>query len=921
MLSRLCLLSVAAVWFLVSATCNAQENINYQTGLTDGGLKTVIWATDNDDAVKNAELKLVIKTGSLAEEDDERGYAHFVEHLAFNNTAKYPKESLFRELEAFGLSFGAHSNAQTGFDSTIYKLTIKDVTAGKLDKAMEILSQWAMHVQFDQKTVDAEKGVIREEWRLRKPQETGWQARYIKELYRDSRFADRLPIGELEVIESATAESLEAFYQRWYQPENSALIVTGHVESDVVNKLVDKYFSPWQQSREITQQVYNISPESFSRHLTLSDKKVDSNSLQFSYFIPLSRPDNREEVYERQIWVAALDILKQRLDAQVQETAGKVSSVHVGWNYPSQDILAISVGAIVPGNGVEVATRLLAEEIAFLLEKGVTESELEAWKAKTFARNRTYTDNAKSLANQAVRHVMYDNPLQEQSEWLNMLEQRLPELERKTVNERLHQLLSGPVHSLVVHNPDIEVPTAKQMQAWISSSTESGAGRELSVADDQDAGDWPIQPSKKGEITAERTIGKHLQEWKLNNGIDVYYRYSDHKPGRVWYQLSGIGGTNNLNQEESIQARLALETIGGSGLRDMNGPQLDQWLTNNNMSLQPYFGFFDRGIYGDSDKQNFARLMRLLHISLTEAKVADQAWQHNLENNRQQLGQLAKSRTYPWRKQTDRILYANDAAFRLLTLDELNAVKPEQLKKIYDRDFAGAQNYQLAIVGDLSEQEARAAVEESIATLPKTVEMSSESQRPFPGITQSEDIEVKGSGDRAAILIHKLSLPKSAISGLRFTQLSYLRFWLDAVLLEELREKDGLVYSVNTTLEGGLQALEDFTLTVQLGCDPDKVPMVKQRITAILQQLADTPPEQERLAAWQKTRAASLADSLQKPVKLASAIMYAPQIGLPLDKLEDVAYRTQLPEAKRLADALGVFNSAEAKKIWLTWLP
>lgn len=173
-----------------------QNNIRYQSVINSSGLKTVVWPLTNDDAVKNAELQLVIKTGSLDERNDERGYAHFVEHMAFNNTEKYPKESLFRELESFGLSFGAHSNAFTDFHSTVYRLSLQNVTDAKLDKALEILSQWAMHVQFDQKTVDAEKGVIREEWRLRQPQKQGWQARYINALHKNSRFANRLPIGE-----------------------------------------------------------------------------------------------------------------------------------------------------------------------------------------------------------------------------------------------------------------------------------------------------------------------------------------------------------------------------------------------------------------------------------------------------------------------------------------------------------------------------------------------------------------------------------------------------------------------------------------------------------------------------------------------------------------------------------------------------
>ncbi len=917
MLKRMTFLSVFCTVFFIAAC--TQNNSILSEHVLSNNLRVIVDQSQAD----QVEVRLLIKTGSLQEHDNQQGFAHFVEHLAFNHTEKFPKETLFRQLESLGISPGIHSNAFTNFNSTLYNISLKAPTDEKLATALEILAQWAMHIQFDQKIIDAEKPIVKEEWRLRHPQEQGWQAQYLKAIHKDSRYANRLPIGDMSIIEQATATDLEAFYKKWYQPHNAALIITGAVNTDKVKKRIEQYFGDWKSTHAITPKVYNLSIDSIPEKLILADAKVDQNIVQLDYYLPYSRPRSTEALLERQIWGSGLDILRQRLKNRLQETKGKVSDVGVFWEYPSPDILHVGVFSTVSGEDLETATRLINEETQKLIQHGVTETELKTWTESKLAKSRTMKDTPEGAANLAVRHFLYDNPLSTWDEWLEQLEGFLPTLTAAQLNKLMGDLLSVKPNMLLVHNPDIQPPSQAQISIWLASSAKTAlASVQQPTPENKERGLWQIAPETTGEIVASRVINADLKEWTLSNGIKVYYRYSKEQPGKVWYHLSGIGGTDQLTQEQTVHARLALETIGSSGLREMNGPQLAQWISDNNLSLRPFYNFWERGAYGSSLKQDFAIALRLLHVSLTEGRVSPQAWEHNLGNNRQQLIQLSKSRIKPWREAIDTTLFQNDSAFRSVTLAELSAVTPDHLSAIYKDYYSGAQNYRLAIVGDIDEASARQAVLESMATLPAVQSTATLTARPFPRITKPSDLTISASGERAASLMYKLTLDKTKLPSLTFSELSYLQPWLRSTFMRELREKDGLVYSVNVAVEGGVKALKDFTLTIELACDPDKVAVVRERIAQILTNAAqNSEVTEERLAAWQAEKQAELQDVLNKPAELSVALLFASLLGIPLEKAEDIDYRTQRPMPESLQAALKMLIGPEAIPVWMVWMP
>ena len=263
-----------------------------------GSMQKFILKTDNDLPSNSVELRLVINHGSLSEKDNELGFAHLVEHIAFNDTAKYPNETLIPFLEKSGLAIGIHSNASTGFDSTIYKLSLKDPDAKKLELAIEVLSQWAMHVQFNQKVIDAEKPVVKEEWRSSQADKPGWRSKLFDTEYAGSHYLNREPIGDMEIIEAASAKDLEAFYKRWYQPQNAAVIVSGDIDTEQVNTLVDQYFEDWKSDPETTKTEYFVPIKSIPKLQVISDANVDGSFVSFSFYQNFSRANDVDGAYK-----------------------------------------------------------------------------------------------------------------------------------------------------------------------------------------------------------------------------------------------------------------------------------------------------------------------------------------------------------------------------------------------------------------------------------------------------------------------------------------------------------------------------------------------------------------------------------------------------------------------------------------------
>ena len=884
-------------------------------------IQSIVLKTDGVSATNEIEFRLVISHGSLSEQDNQRGLAHLVEHIAFNDTVKYPNESLIPVLEKSGMSLGIHSNATTHFDKTVYRLSLKDPSEVQLALAIDVLSQWAMHVQFKQSTVDAEKPVIIEEWRGYQPDENSWRRQLFRTEYANSRYLNRLPIGDMKIIESAKAKDLEAFYKRWYQPQNAALIVTGNVDSKQVNKLVDQYFGSWKSTEKPTKVDYALSTKAIPKVNVISDDTFDGSFVAINYYLKQPRAKTADELYKATTAKAALDILEQRLKASIQNTQGAVSSISTSPYYLSADTLKVEILANLSGGDVETGLELLTSQLNQLLKQGISQAELDGWRETLMKRTRLHQERSSDLANMAVDNFVYGSPLLRHAEWSAMLEKRLPALTVKQVNEAvLGQLNKQQAKLLVVHNPSITPPDQKALLAFVDNIEVAKAPVVVAKSNSTAEQAWDITPETTGELVKTKRFDNGLVEWTFGNNTRVVFKQNNNEPGKVSYVLSDDHGMEYLSEEQSLHARLALETIGGSGLRNMSGPELAQWLERKGIMHRPFYSFFNKGVQGRAATEDIVTAMNLLHVTLTEARVSPAARFHFLEQNKQTLKQLANSNAKPWQDKVSNLLYQGDAALRIMTKAELEGTNVADMETLYKQMFSGAQRYYLSVVGDISEEALLDAALSTIATLPKS-ELTDTQPRDFPRISQPEVAKIAGSGQKAAVVSHKLTLDKTALKGVKFKDLSYMSNWLRSSLLAELREKQGLVYSVAVLVEGRLPAQKDYTLTIQFSCDPEKVDELLAALEKVLKEQVETTAQAEQVAGWVSERKAQLKESLGRQGPLASELSSVAMKGIPLDKVLDVDYRATLTDPSALNRSLSALLSDKAIPTTLIWMP
>src|SRR5947207_9347815 len=236
---------------------------------------------------KRAELRLVVKAGSILEDDDQQGLAHLVEHMAFNGTKNFPKNKTIEFMESLGMRFGADVNAYTSFDETVYMLTVPTDKPEMMDKAMLILEDWAHNLSFDPTETEKERGVVMEEWRLGRGADMRMLQKIFPVLLKDSRYADRLPIGKQEIIQVGQQERLKQFYADWYRPDLMAVVAVGDFDKAAIEKMITTHFASIPaatKSRPRT--VYDVPDHTGTTYAIATDKEANNTSVEVDTILP-----------------------------------------------------------------------------------------------------------------------------------------------------------------------------------------------------------------------------------------------------------------------------------------------------------------------------------------------------------------------------------------------------------------------------------------------------------------------------------------------------------------------------------------------------------------------------------------------------------------------------------------------------------
>ncbi len=794
----------------------------------------------NEEPRNRVQLMMVVRAGSVLEEESERGLAHFAEHMAFNGTERFAKQQIVEYLESLGVNFGPDLNASTGFDTTTYELEVPTEDPEVLDTAFQILSDWAFAISFDPEEVDKERGVVIEEWRTRLGYGDRFLNHWIPLVFGSSRYTDRLPIGLLEVLETAQAEDLRAFYERWYRPNLMAVVVVGDIDIAEMETLVRRHFAPPPEGEAMQERAVVQPPTERPRYEVPSHAEprvtvfTDPEATGTSTFLVRTIPSGYGVTL-----AAYRDILIERLSfmmfnarlfelSRTQNPPYFGASAGRGGLSDTADMFVFSLA--IEKDGVETGLNAMLEEMQRVRQHGFTTSELDREKANLLSFMESYYERrgqleSRSLAEEYIEHFLSSTVAPGiEMEW-ELTQHLLPQITLAEVDAFAH-FWSEPGNTvLLVTGPeDIGPGTKDELKEAVSQQLAAAHTLEVAGYEDE-AADQTLLATipTAGSITEEQAIESiDAVQWTLSNGITVVAKQTDFNNDQVLMRSFSPGGNSLVADEDFFSALHAAALVAGSGAGPHDSVALDKLLAGKRVSVSPYIGSQFEGFSGSASPQDLETLFQLITLYATDPNIDPVYFETYVTRLRDAAENRLMDPDTLFFDEVRRILFQDHYRRRPLTVELLDELDMERALAIYADRFADMGDSAFVFVGAFDWDALRSLTETYLASLPvsgRTEQWQDPNIDPPPGL---EDKAVYfGIEPRSTtILIFAGDLEWNREEALTIALMGEI---LQIRLREEIREELGGTYGVSVSATTSSVPDSEYQVYAYFGSDPDRV--------------------------------------------------------------------------------------------------
>ena len=803
-------------------------------GQLDNGLRYYIRANQRPE--QRAELRLVVNAGSILEDDDQQGLAHFVEHMAFNGTKQFAKHELVDYLESIGMRFGPDLNAYTSFDETVYMLQIPTDSIRIVETAFQILKEWASAVAFEDEEIDKERGVVVEEWRLGRGAQARMRDRQFPLLFKNSRYADRLPIGKKEILENFEPETLRRFYRDWYRPDLMAVIAVGNFDTAFIEAQIRQTFGELPAAEAPRPRVHFPVPDNDKTIFAIASDPEATGSSVSIYFKKDAREQNSEAAYRQSIVENLYNgMFNSRLDELRQQPEPPFLYAYSGGSRFNRDKEFYILGAGVPDNGVETALQTLLTEAQRVRQFGFTASELARQKSEMLrGMERAYAERDKSESRQYaaeyIRNFLEDEPIPGIEFEYQLYQKYLPTINLEEINRLAETQISDHNRVVLVNVPEkdgVEIPTESSLNAVF----ESVAGAEIApyvdnVSDAPLIGELP-PPGTVVKETAIPEIG--VTEWQLSNGSRVILKPTDFKNDQILFSAYSPGGNSLLPEADYIPALTAAAVVAQSGVGEFSLVELEKKLAGKVAGVSPSIGTLEEGLSGSASPQDVETLFQLIHLYFTQPRADSSAY---LSYQSRIRAYLANRNADPGTALRDTLaLTLAQYHYRARPWSEatLESMDLQRSLAIYRERFADASDFTFLFVGNLDPAQFRTLATRYLASLPN---LSRKESWRDPGITSPEGVIKKA--------VYKGLEPKSRVE-IVFTgpfqwsrqnryDINALAAVLRIKLRETLREDKGGTYGVSVGANPARDPHPEYEFSISFGCAPERVDELTQLV-------------------------------------------------------------------------------------------
>ena len=805
-----------------------EPNPAIKIGTLSNGLKYYIFK--NGKPEKRLELMLAVNAGAVLEDDDQNGLAHFCEHMAFNGTKSFPKQELVSFLESTGIRFGADLNAYTNQDETVYMLTIPLDKPETMEKGFQVLRDWAQHVSFDDKEIDAERGVIMEEWRLGKGADDRVREKHAPFMYHGSKYAKRDVIGDTNVLRKAPYDNFRRFYRDWYRPENMAVVVVGDADPAKLEELVKKNFNfpATPAAKIIKRPSMPLPPHAETLISIASDPELTVASAMFMVKRPATSTatlgDFRRSIVEQ--------LLSSMIDSRYAELSRKPNPPFLGAGVGAgrfvRETEALFASVTAADKNVLKSFDAMLTELERAVRHGFTETELQRAKDEMMARMEQYyneRDKSESsgFAREFVRNFLVNEGIPGIVREFAIYKQLVPTVTAEDCKNALIASYGKENRVITFSIPE---------KGGYRIPKESDVRNLLVAIAAKDIPPYVDNVVTKPLIASLPTPGTIVKEEKLaevdavkltlSNGATVIYKKTDFKNDEIMFSAMSWGGTNAIKTEDLLSAQMAAGIVDEGGIADIDATALGKMLQGKNISISPYVSADMEGFSGGAAPKDLRTMMELLHLYFTAPRKDKDAFTSVMQKMKTQLENKSANPELALMDTLTVAMYNNNPRRQPMSLERMNEIDLDKAYTIYRQRFANPADFTYMFVGNVDPDSIKAFAAAYIASLPASgpaEKYSDDGVRPVNG--KLDRLVSKGKEPKSTV-VRMLRLPMAYTPQNRYAVIALTEV-LSIRLREQLREEKGGVYGVAVQPQISRYPEEQAGLLVYFGCAPDRV--------------------------------------------------------------------------------------------------
>jgi zinc protease len=783
----------------------------------------------NTEPKNRAVLYLVNKAGSVLENDDQQGLAHFTEHMSFKGTRDFPKKTLIDYLQKSGVKFGADLNAFTSFDETVYELPLPTDSVTLFETGFSILANWAGYDTFDPAEMNSERGVILEEARLRgKNAQERLQKQVLPTILNNSRYAIRIPIGKEDIIKTASVATLKSFYHDWYRPDLQAVVAVGDFDPQRVKALIELNFSSLKNPAAERPRTKYVVPPSLGTNVVIATDK------EFPYTVAeiiVKHPETTVTTQEGYLQNIRVELFNAMLNARLGELTQKPNppflfgQASYGGFLGHEDAFT-SIAVAKSGSDLQGAIKAVVAETERARKFGFTITELERAKQNALQDiQNAYKERDKTASSKYVQEYEQNFLTGEAIPGIdfeyNFYISNISKITLPEMNAMAGKYISDQNRSVVVEAPDKEManlPDQKTLLGWINSVNVTTPYVD-NVSTEPLLSTKPV-PSKTVRINDDDSIS--TATYILSNGVKIILKPTDFKNDQILISGYSFGGTSLVSDSDYTSARLAADIIGSSGVADFTQIQLDKLLAGKNVNISPYISETTEGISGSSTPQDFETALQLIYLYFTRPRKDPDIWQSNIAQTK---ALLATRNLDPMNVYSDTVsAVLSNYNFRSATATPalLNAASLDKAYSFYKDRFADASGFTFTLVGNFDIATIKPLLETYLGGLPST--QSNQTYKDLhihPPAGQISKTVFKGIGDKATVrLVFSGDYDYNPQNNI---QMDALEAILQITLTDRLRQQESGVYSPG--VRASYVKIPDgrYSLTIYFTCAPENV--------------------------------------------------------------------------------------------------